>query len=71
MFDGYVEVRESLYTRVIIWVHTILDHIDTRVICLGMKVLAWYFDPNGIKIRNNHQISISGIKICKILIIDT
>ena len=26
---GYVNVRESLCTRVIIWVNTILDHIDT------------------------------------------
>ena len=30
IFDAYVNVRESLYTRVIIWVNTILNHIDTR-----------------------------------------
>ena len=48
IFGGYVKVRESLYTRVIIWVHTILNHIDTRAIWLGLKVLAWYIDPNGI-----------------------
>ena len=30
IFGGYVKVRESLYTRVIIWVNTILNHIDTR-----------------------------------------
>jgi hypothetical protein len=29
---GYVKVRESLYTRVIIWVSNILNHIDSRVI---------------------------------------
>ena len=31
-FGGYVKVRESLYIRVIIWVNTILNHIDTRAI---------------------------------------
>ena len=29
---GYVKVSESLYTLVIIWVITILNHIDTRTI---------------------------------------
>ena len=29
---GFVKVRESLYTRVIIWVHTMLNHVDTTVI---------------------------------------
>ena len=38
IFGGYViKVRESLY---IIWVNTILNHIDSRRFCLGMKVLA-------------------------------
>ena len=31
-FVGYVKVRESLYTHVIIWVNTILNEIDTRTI---------------------------------------
>jgi hypothetical protein len=30
IFDGYVKLRESFYTRVIIWVDTILNHIYTR-----------------------------------------
>ena len=37
--SGYVTVREFLYTQVIIWVNTILNHIDARAIVLGMKVL--------------------------------
>jgi hypothetical protein len=31
---GYLKVRESLYTRVIIWVNSILTHIDTGAILL-------------------------------------
>ena len=31
IFGGYVKVRESLYARVIVWVNTILNRIDTRV----------------------------------------
>lgn len=32
LFGGYFEVRESLYTHIILWVHSILNHIDTRAI---------------------------------------
>jgi len=32
VLSGYVNVRGSLYTQVIIWVSTILYHIDTRLI---------------------------------------
>ena len=32
IFGGYLKVRESLSTRVIIWVNTILNHIDIRAI---------------------------------------
>ena len=31
-FGGYAKGRESLYTQVIIWVNTILNHIDTGMI---------------------------------------
>ena len=31
IFDGYVKVRESLYTQVIIRVNIILSNIDNRV----------------------------------------
>ena len=40
IFYGYVKVRDSLYTRVTIWVKAILNHIDPRQFYLGMKVLA-------------------------------
>lgn len=30
IFHGYVNMRKKLYTRVTIWVGTILDHIGTR-----------------------------------------
>ena len=45
IFGGYFKVRESFYTLVVIWVKTILNHID-------MKVPAWYIDPNGIEYNN-------------------
>lgn len=35
IFGGYVKVRESLYTRVIVWVNTILKRIDIGTILLG------------------------------------
>ena len=46
-------------------VDTILNHIDTRLIYLGMRVLAGYTNPNDIK--NKHTILLvpkkcSGIK---------
>ena len=55
-FGGYVKVRKSLYTRVIIWVNTIPNHIDTRVIlpryessCMGYRP-EWYWKPNDSQI---------------------
>ena len=32
VFDGCVKARESLYTQVIIWVNTSLNHFNTRTI---------------------------------------
>ena len=26
--------------------------MDTRVVCLVLKILAWYIDPNGIENKN-------------------
>ena len=40
-------MRVSLDTQVIIWVSIIL--ILSLQICIGMKVLAWFIDPDGIK----------------------
>ena len=39
IFGGYVKVRESLYTRAIGWVNTIMNHIDTRVVSYVRKFL--------------------------------
>ena len=69
----YLKVRESLHTQVIIWLDTILDHIDTRSLYISMKVFL-----HGIEIQmvsktkilsNIHTLLVS--KICEILIIDT
>ena len=32
MFGGYPKVEESYYSRVVIWVNIMLNHIDTRAI---------------------------------------
>ena len=67
-----VDTQESLYTWVIIWVNTIQDHIDTRAICLGIKVLWWYINPNDIENKNILKYSNpTGINECNILIIIT
>ena len=53
-FGGYVKVRESLHTRVG-WVNLIVNHNDTRVTLVGMKVLTCYGDPNGIENKNTSK----------------
>jgi hypothetical protein len=45
-------VTESLCTRVIIWVIIILKHMILGGFSLGMKVLAWNVDSNGIENKN-------------------
>ena len=49
IFGGFVKVIKSLETRVIVYVNTIVKHMDARTIFLDMKVLAWSIDLNGIK----------------------
>ena len=60
--------RENLFSaQVIIWVNTILNHIDTRTIFLGMKVLAWYIDLNGIENKKTVKYPYPiGIKKCEL-----
>jgi hypothetical protein len=59
-------VREPLYIRVIICVNSILNHIDSRAILPGMKVLAWYIDLNGIENKNTVKYPYpTGVKIVK------
>ena len=38
-------VRDSLYTMVIIWVDTSLNHIDTRMNLLGLEVSSMAYRP--------------------------
>ena len=45
IFGGYVKVREFLYTWIIIWVHTILKHIDTRVISPRYESYCMVYKP--------------------------
>ena len=74
IFDGYLKVRESLNIRVIIWVNTILNHIDTRVIlpryessCMVYKS-KWYWKQNCRQIPIPIPIPVNE---CKIFISDT
>ena len=68
IFGEYLKVWESLYTWVINWVTTILNHIDMRAIYLGVKGLARYIDLNGIENKNNVKYPYpTGIKKCEIL----
>ena len=49
IFSGCLKVRESLYTEVIIWVNTILNHIDTMVILPRYdNSCSMYLDRNGL-----------------------
>ena len=44
-FDGYLKLRESLYTQVIKWVNTILHHIDIRTTIPRYKDNSMVYDP--------------------------
>jgi hypothetical protein len=52
IFGGYVKVREALYTQVIIWGNSILNHIGTRAILPGyegscmVSRLEWHQNKN-------------------------
>ena len=45
LFGGYVEVRDSLYTRVVISVNDILNHIDTRMILVRCECSCMVYRP--------------------------
>jgi hypothetical protein len=73
IFGGYVKVRESLYTQVMLWVNTILDHVGTIVVlprhgssCIAYRP-EWYWKHKNIIKYSCHACN----KICEILIIDT
>ena len=49
IFSEYVKVRESLYTELLYESIPISTILIQGQFGLGMEVLAWYIDPNGIK----------------------
>ena len=55
MFGGYVKVRESLYTRVIIWVNMSMTIFVLVQFYPSMKVQAWciYLNGTGKKMLSN------------------
>ena len=72
VFGGYLKVRESLNTWVIIWVNTTFSRIDTREIapryegsCMVSRP-EWYW-----KQKYCQNPYAAGIKQCDFLIIDT
>ena len=67
IFVGYVKARESLYTRVIIWVDTILYHINTRAILPRYEGSCMLYRPEWYWKQNYHTLLVS--KNCEILII--
>ena len=72
MFGGFVKARESLYTRVTVWVSTILYHVDNSAMspkCPGSCMLFisyWFWNRNIVE----YPYPV-GIHKCKIFIIDT
>ena len=43
--SGYLKVKESMYTKVSIWVNTILNHISTRAILSTYEISYIIYRP--------------------------
>ena len=72
MLSRYVRMGEYLYIRVIIWVNTILNHIDTRVILPRYENFGVICKPKSYQKQNYRHIPIPiPVKKYEILIIDT
>lgn len=71
LFGGHVKVKEILYIQLIIWIDTILNHIETRTILPKVwKSLLYIHEWH----ENKHVVEQSYptcIMIYEILIIDT
>ena len=52
IFGAYVKVRESLYTQVIIWINTTLNHIDARGILPRYEGSCMLYRPEYIENKN-------------------
>ena len=64
-------MRESLHTRVLIWVKTILNHVGTRAILPNYEGSCMVYRPEWYENTNTvYNPFPTGIKKCKILIID-
>ena len=59
IFDGYLKVWQSLYTQVIIWVTTILNHINTRVILPRYEDSCMVYRPEWYQKQKYCQILMS------------
>ena len=65
-------MKYFLYTRVIIWVDTILNCIDTRAILPWYEGSCTVYTPEWYQIQNILKNPYpTGIKKCDILIVDT
>ena len=58
IFGGYVKVRESLHTRISVWVNTILYHIDIMVILLTFEGSCMLYIPEWYQEHEYRQIHI-------------
>ena len=68
IFGGHVKVRESLFIRVIIWVYTISNHINTMAILPRYDYSCMiYINSNGVEDKNIAKYPYHvGIKMCEI-----
>ena len=56
IFGGYLKVRESLHTRVTIWVNTISNHIDTTAFLPRYQGSCMVYRPKWYRNQKYHQI---------------
>ena len=52
IFGGHVKVRESLFTQVIAWINTILNHINTSTILPRHEGLCMVYIPRRYRKQN-------------------
>ena len=58
VYGGYLKVKNSLYTRVIIWVNTILNYLDTRTILPRYERSYMVFKPKWYRKQKHLQIHV-------------
>ena len=69
IFDGYIKIRESLYTWVIFWINIILEHVETRVIIPRFEDSCMVYRPKWCQKKKNpsntHTLLVSKKKLPK------